>query len=97
MKDQIIVQYLGFEVRGVVREYEFAVREVGGAPLQYFLTIENDAFTSHRARYQDAPEICSLRLHRELDAHANHPLTTQFCVTDAELASYNDSHRPKTK
>ena len=46
-------------------------------------------------RYQDGAEICSLKLHRELDSHANHPPTTSFSVSDAELASYQDARRPK--
>jgi hypothetical protein len=95
MSSQIIVQYVGFQVTSLIREYTFAVRETAAEPLQYTLTIANEAFVSHRVRYQDAPQICSLRLRRELDAHANHPLTNSFCVTDAELATYHDAHVPK--
>ena len=97
MTDLIIVQYVGFQVKDMVREYTFAVREAPADALHYTLTIENEAFVSHRARYQDAPEICSLKLHRELDTYANHPPTTSFCVTDAELATYQDGRKPKAK
>jgi hypothetical protein len=95
MADSIFVQYLGFQASTLVRKYIFAVREKATEPLHYTLTIANDAFVSHRARYQDAPAICSLRLHRELDAHANHPPTTSFCITDSELAIYLDTRKPK--
>jgi hypothetical protein len=95
MADSIIVQYLGFEVKDLVREYAFAVRETATEPLHYTLTIANEAFVSHRVRYQDAPDICSLKLHRELDAHGNHPPTTSFCITDMELAVYHDARKPK--
>lgn len=95
MADSILVQYVGFQAKASVREYTFAVRETATEPLHYTLTIANDAFVSHRARYQDAPEICSLKLHRELDAHANHPPTTNFCVTDTELAVYEEARKPK--
>jgi hypothetical protein len=95
MTDSILVQYMGFQVNDSVREYTFAVRDAAPEPLHYTLTIANEAFVSRRARYQDAPEICSLRLHRELDTHSNHPPATHFCVTDAELASYQDARRPK--
>jgi hypothetical protein len=95
MSDQITVQYVGFQVKPLVREYTFAVRETATEPLRYTVTIANEAFVSHRARYQDAPAICSLRLHHELDTHANHPPTTSFCVTDAELAIYQDARKPK--
>ena len=95
MSDQIIVQYVGFQVNQAVREYTFAVRETSTEPLQYTLTIANEAFVAHRVRYQDAPDICSLRLHRELDTYANHPPTTSFNVTDTELAVYQDARKPK--
>jgi hypothetical protein len=95
MTDPIVVEYIGFEVKTLVREYTFGVREKATEPLHYTLTIANEAFVSHRARYQDAPEICSLRLHHELDAHANHPPTTSFCITDTELAVYQDARKPK--
>jgi len=97
MTDLIVVQYVGFKVKALVREYTFAVREAPADALQYTLSIENEAFVSHRVRYQDAPEICSLKLHHELDAHANHPPTTTFSVSDVELATYQDSRKPKPK
>jgi len=95
MTDRVIVQYLGFRATALAREYTFAVREGASDTFQYTLAIANEAFVSHRARYQDAPEICCLRLHHELDAHANHPPTTHFCVTDAELANYQDARQSK--
>jgi hypothetical protein len=97
MIDVIVVQYVGFQVKALVREYTFAVREAPADALHYTLSIENEAFVSHRARYQDAPEICSMKLHRELDSHANHPPTTSFSVSDAELATYQDDRKPKPK
>jgi len=95
MTGRIIVQYVGFRATALVREYTFAVSEGPCDTLHYTLTIANEAFGSHRARYQDAPEICSLRLHHEWDAHANHPPTTHFRVTDAELASDRDARLSK--
>jgi hypothetical protein len=95
MSSEIIVQYVGFQAKSLLREYTFAVRETATEPLHYTLTIANEAFVSRRVRYQDAPEICSLRLRRELDAHANHPLTSSFCVTDTDLAIFQDAHKPK--
>jgi hypothetical protein len=97
MNSPIIVQYVGFQVTSVLREYTFSVRETATEPLHYTLTIANEAFVTHRVRYQDAPQICSLRLRRELDAHANHPLASSFCVTDTELATYQGAHVPKAK
>ena len=95
MSDAIIVEYRGFNARPLVREYIFSVREAAMEPREYTLTIPNEAFVSHYARYQDAPDICSLRLRRELAANANHPLKTHYRITDVELDDYRTSHGPK--
>ena len=97
VSDTVFLRYLGFENRGSVREYAFALRGTGGASSEYFVTIANDAFVAHRVRYQDAPDICSLRLHREFATRMDHPPATRFSVTDAELADYKDAHTPKSK
>ena len=97
MSDNKIVQYVGFQTKAATREYTFTVHEQSSENISYTLTILSEAFLSHRVRYQDAPEICSQRLHRELDAHANHPPATNFSITEADLDSYRDSHKPKSK
>jgi hypothetical protein len=48
-------------------------------------------------RYQDAPDICSLRLHREFATRSDHLPSARFSITDAELADYMEAHTPKTK
>lgn len=95
MSDPMIVKYVGFEAKAQVREYTFVVRGETSDPLEYTMSIANEAFESHRARYQDAPDICSLRLHRELALVPNDPPTTHFSVTDAELAEYHEARKPK--
>ena len=97
VSDIVVLQYVGFESKGAVREYAFTLRGAGGVPSEYFVTIANDAFVAHRVRYQDAPDICSLRLHKEFAARTDHPPSTCFSVTDAELADYKDAHTPKSK
>jgi hypothetical protein len=93
----IVLQYLGFETKGALREYAFSLRGLGGESSSYFVTISNEAFAAHRARYQDAPAICSTRLRREFATQVNPPPSTTFSVTDAELADYKDAHTPKAK
>ena len=97
MSDTVVLQYVGFENKGAVREYAFTLRGTNGASSEYFVTIANDAFVAHRVRYQDAPDICSLRLHREFTAGSDHPPSTRFSITDAELADYMEAHTPKQK
>ena len=95
MSDGAIVQYRGFEVKLLVREYTFNVREAG-SEREFTLSIENEAFVSHQVRYQDAPSICSERLNAELLAHANHPPESQFAISIAELDTYRVARTPKT-
>jgi hypothetical protein len=96
MSDSLIVQFVGYEVSRLVREYRFSVRESRSEAREFTLTIANAAFDCRRARYQDAPDICSARLHRELAADGNHPANTHFQITDQELDDYRGRHSPKT-
>lgn len=93
----IVLQYLGFETKGALREYAFSLRGLGGESSSYFVTIPNEAFSAHRARYQDAPAICSIRLRRELASQADLPPHSMFSVTDEELAEYKDTHTHKAR
>jgi hypothetical protein len=93
MTERIIVQYLGFQAKHLVREYSFQVRQAG-AEREFTLSIANEAFLSHRVRYQDAPGICAQRLQAELIVHA-HPSKTEFVITSAELDSYRKSRDVK--
>ena len=92
MSRSVIVQYAGFTSKPIVREYCFLVREVSSEPREFTFTILNQAFRSHRVRYQDASEICSIRLHRELAEQLNHPLKTHYRITNIELDNYRGSH-----
>ena len=97
MSDAIVLQYVGFETKGTVREYTFTRRGSGGESCEYFVTIANAAFVAHRVRYQDAPDICSLRLHREFATRSDHLPSARFSITDAELSDYRQAHAPKSK
>lgn len=95
MSDTILIQYLGFKPKNESREYLFQVRYAAEAMRNFTLTILNEAFTSHRIRYQDAPSVCSARLRRELSADPNQPSHTNFAISDSELADYKAEHSPK--
>ena len=92
MNRSVIVHYTGFTSKPIVREYCFLVRDISSEPREFTFTIPNEAFRSDRVRDQDAPEICSIKLHRELAERLNHPLKTHYRITDIELNSYRDSH-----
>ena len=95
MTEHVNVQYVGFEAKALVREYRFLVQQALNETREFTLTIANEAFHSRRVRYQDAPGICSLRLHRELAAFANHPPQTHYCISEIELDEYRGSQAPK--
>jgi hypothetical protein len=91
----IIMQFVGFESKEALREYTFMVREGMSEAQKFTLTIANEAFDAHRVRYQDAPDVCSVRLRHELAAHANHPPGTRFQISDLDLDDYRNAH-PQT-
>jgi hypothetical protein len=95
MTEKVDVQYMGFEAKELVREYSFLVRQALNDTREFTLTIVNEAFSSRRVRYQDAPDICSLKLHRELATFANHPPQTHYRISEFDLDEYRNSHAPR--
>jgi hypothetical protein len=96
MTDSLIIQFMGYEVHPRDREYRFTVRESNTDAREFTLKIASEAFDCRRSRFQDAPDICSLRLRKELAAHENHPPENIFQITDEELDDYRARHSPKT-
>lgn len=95
MSDEVIVQFIGFEVGALSRVYTFTVREPSAEPRDFTLAISCQAFVDRLISYQDAPQVCSLKLRRELSANANHPPQTHLVITDADLEEYRSSHAPR--
>jgi hypothetical protein len=95
MSKELLVQFMGFESKNKVREYIFQVREAStdqAGPREFTITIDQDAFNAHLVRFQDAPDICSTRLRRELLAYGNHLAESHFHITRAELDEYRSRH-----
>ncbi len=88
-------QYIGFTVNEKTREYQLQVPRPEDEPRQFTVAISNKAFLANRVRYQDAPEICLLKLQRELDARGDSFPASHMTVTDAELEEYKTAHTPK--
>lgn len=95
MSNEIVVQFGGFKASGSVREYTFTVREQASEPREFTLSIANDAFDKHLLRFQDAPDLCSLKLRRELATSSNHPPKSHFNITAADLEDYRGTHAPR--
>jgi hypothetical protein len=92
---EAVVQYIGFQATSLVREYTFQVREAG-AQREFKLSIENAAFTSQRAKFQDGPGICSLRLRTELASATGGAAAEHYLITGAELDKFREAHSPKS-
>jgi hypothetical protein len=91
------VQYVGFEAKARTREYRFIVRGALNEVSAFVLTIGNEAFGSRGVRFQDAPEICSLRLHHELTVCGDKPPQEVIRISETDLEEYRSSHAPKTR
>jgi hypothetical protein len=91
------VQYVGFTSKATAREYSFLVRETAIDSHEITFSIMNEAFTSHRLSLQNGPDICSLKLHRELADSSNNPLKAHYRISETELDAYRNSHASGAK
>lgn len=89
------IRYLGFECTGDGRLYRLRV-DGRGDPRLYTVSIPTAAFESRKARFQDAPELCSARLQRELAGNPDLPGGLAFVITTDELDEYRDSQLRKS-
>lgn len=88
-------EYVGFTVNETARIYRLKISHVDGSSREFKLSIANRAFLSNRVRYQDAPEICFLKLERELLAHGDKSVPSSMRVTNEELDAYRDAHHKR--
>jgi hypothetical protein len=95
------VEYVGFRNGDTTREYSLRVRHPDGQCDEFTLAIEQQAFVTHRVRYQDGAEICFLKLCRALEAWAlapeSGPPEARQNVTDADLLEYSEGHKVKPR
>jgi hypothetical protein len=78
-------------VNQTTREYSLRVTTPGSEARTFIVAISNKAFLANRVRYQDAPDICFLKLQRALAESAGLP-AARLTVTDGELEEYRESH-----
>ena len=91
--NKITIEYVGFRTSTKRREYLLR-SHVGPEIHDYTVGIALADFSAGRARFQDGPEICYLKLVRELEAQAAGatPGADDLTVTDVELADYVTAH-----
>jgi hypothetical protein len=89
----ISIRYVGFESTLLGRDYTLLVRQ-GELSSRVTVRIPHAAFSGRLTRFQDAPDICFLKVQSELalrDNQAPAPEDT-LVVTDVELAAYRTAH-----
>ena len=92
----INVQYVGFISKLLSRQYSFVVTEELTETVEITFAIPHTVFTSRRLSFQNAPDLCSLKLHREMASSEDDPLKAHYRISDSELDDYNNAHRPKS-
>ena len=91
------VEYVGFTVNEATREYCLRAKLANGEYQDFTVAILNKAFIDGRVRYQDAPDICFLKLQRELVIAGDNLPAVHHELSNDELEEYRISHTPKTK
>ena len=89
------IEYLGFKSTDTEREYQLRVRR-GPEVEDLIVAIKNEAFLAKRVRYQDGPEVCFLKVQRELAAGEGALPRRALRVSDEELQEYRVAHTPRT-
>jgi hypothetical protein len=91
-KVHVALEYIGFCTADDRREYQLQIR-TAGVTHHYTVAIPHAAFGDGRARLQDGPDICYLRMQREmLTAGLEGP--TELTISDDELIAYRTAHAP---
>ena len=93
---QPIVRYVGFRSTARGREYTMRVSDVQSSR-DFVLLISHQAFAAHEARFQDAPDVCSGKLRRELAADPDLLPGDGIAVTPQDLLDYRNSHLSSTE
>lgn len=88
---QPLVRYIGFRTTAEGREYTMRVIDVRSSR-DFALLITHEAFASRQASFQDAPDLCSARMRRDLAADPDLVPGEQIQLTAQDLADYRDSH-----
>ena len=90
------VSYVGFKNLETVREYTLRVTQVDGTSNDFLFAVSNDAFLTHHVRYQDAAEICFLKLQRAVTASEPGLPPARQDVTEQDFEAYRLAHMGRT-
>ena len=89
-------EYIGFTVNDTYRIYKILVSRPDGESREFEIAIANRRFLTNQVRYQDAAEICFLKVERELRRCGDDSIpASRIHVTEAELDEYREAHTKK--
>ena len=92
------IQYVGFQLKPHGRDYTYRVINNQAADREFIFSISNRAFMEKHLPFQDAAALCYQKLQKALDLEtAEKPLPRRTTLSDQELDSYRESHRPTRK
>jgi hypothetical protein len=92
-----IIRYLGFRSTPCGREYTLRVADVASCR-DFVLFISHEAFAARETRFQDAPDVCSEKLRRELAADPDLLPGEGITLTSGDLRDYrHNQHLPLDK
>jgi hypothetical protein len=92
----VIVRYGGFRATARGREYTMHVAD-GLSSREFVLLITHQAFADREARFQDAPDVCSSKLRRELAADPGLVPGACMALTSQDLTDYRVDHTSPLK
>ena len=87
------VSYVGFKNLATSREYTLRVTQVNGTSNDFLFAVSNDAFLTHHVRYQDAAEICFLKLQRAVIASDPALPAARQDLTEQDFEEYRLAHQ----
>lgn len=85
MSAAILMEYMGFTITTLGREYAFHVRFSPQDSRDFTVTIATEAFALRRVSYQDGPNLSSSTLKREITANPDAPTGTSFLIDEKTI------------
>jgi cold shock CspA family protein len=91
-RDHVRLRFMGFEQKGLNRDYRFDQVSVAGDAIRLNVTIAMSLFTKYHVGIQDGPALCLLVLNAESNpAGADFGLQREWSVTDGDVQRFADS------
>lgn len=92
------IQYAGFVVAATARVYAFSVPDTLAETREFTVKVHLGAFRTTALRFQDGPEICSVRLKRELQEETqDSPANPHLRIEAQDIQEYLRRRYPRKR